>query len=257
MFDAWSGVSRTSRWSLVRHRHDGAPVTVEEREFLLQSLRDLEHEREAGDIDEADYLALKEDYTARAAAALRDEAPVEAAPGRPRPRRWRAVLVTVCVLAAGALAGELLARSSGERVAGESATGSIRQTSSSDLARARALFDDGKLVDALKLFDGVLRNDPENVMALSYRGYIVALAGLTDQGMTSIDKAIRLDPKYPFAHFFKGLVLLNVKKDTAGGIGELQAFLDNDPPPAMRDVVQGMIDAAAKVPTGVTTTTGP
>jgi tetratricopeptide (TPR) repeat protein len=232
-------------------------VTVEEREFLLQSLRDLEHEREAGDIDEADYLALKEDYTARAAAALRDEAPVEAAPGRPRPRRWRAVLVTVCVLAAGALAGELLARSSGERVAGESATGSIRQTSSSDLARARALFDDGKLVDALKLFDGVLRNDPENVMALSYRGYIVALAGLTDQGMTSIDKAIRLDPKYPFAHFFKGLVLLNVKKDTAGGIGELQAFLDNDPPPAMRDVVQGMIDAAAKVPTGVTTTTGP
>jgi tetratricopeptide (TPR) repeat protein len=232
-------------------------VTVEEREFLLQSLRDLEHEREAGDIDEADYLALKEDYTARAAAALRDEAPVEAAPGRPRPRRWRAVLVTVCVLAAGALAGELLARSSGERVAGESATGSIRQTSSSDLARARALFDDGKLVDALKLFDGVLRNDPENVMALSYRGYIVALAGLTDQGMTSIDKAIRLDPKYPFAHFFKGLVLLNVKKDTAGGIGELQAFLDNDPPPAMRDVVQGMIDAAAKVPTGVTSTTGP
>jgi predicted Zn-dependent protease len=142
-------------------------------------------------------------------------------------------------------------------VAGESATGSIRQTSSSDLARARALFDDGKLVDALKLFDGVLKNDPENVMALSYRGYIVALAGLTDQGMTSIDKAIRLDPKYPFAHFFKGLVLLNVKKDTAGGIGELQAFLDNDPPPAMRDVVQGMIDAAAKVPTGVTTTTGP
>ena len=257
MFDAWSGVSRTSRWSLVRHRHDGAPVTVEEREFLLQSLRDLEHEREAGDIDEADYLALKEDYTARAAAALRDEAPVEAAPGRPRPRRWRAVLVTVCVLAAGALAGELLARSSGERVAGESATGSIRQTSSSDLARARALFDDGKLVDALKLFDGVLKNDPENVMALSYRGYIVALAGLTDQGMTSIDKAIRLDPKYPFAHFFKGLVLLNVKKDTAGGIGELQAFLDNDPPPAMRDVVQGMIDAVAKVPTGVTTTTGP
>jgi tetratricopeptide (TPR) repeat protein len=257
MFDAWTGVSRTSRWSLVRHRHDGAPVTVEEREFLLQSLRDLEHEREAGDIDEADYLALKEDYTARAAAALRDEAPVEAAPGRPRPRRWRAVLVTVCVLAAGALAGELLARSSGERVAGESATGSIRQTSSSDLARARALFDDGKLVDALKLFDGVLKNDPENVMALSYRGYIVALAGLTDQGMTSIDKAIRLDPKYPFAHFFKGLVLLNVKKDTAGGIGELQAFLDNDPPPAMRDVVQGMIDAAAKVPTGVTSTTGP
>jgi tetratricopeptide (TPR) repeat protein len=232
-------------------------VTVEEREFLLQSLRDLEREREAGDIDEDDYRALKDDYTARAAAALRDEAPAEVTPARRRPRRWRAVAVTVCVLAAGALAGELLARSSGERVAGESATGSIRQTSSSDLARARALFDDGKLVDSLKLFDSVLKNDPDNTMALSYRGYIVALAGLTDQGMTSIDKAIALDPKYPFAHFFKGLILLNVRKDTAGGVTELQAFLDNDPPPAMRDVVQSMIDAARKVPAGVTSTTAP
>jgi tetratricopeptide (TPR) repeat protein len=234
-------------------------VTVEEREFLLQSLRDLERERDAGDIDEDDYRALKDDYTARAAAALKDEAPVEDAPGRPRPRprRWRAVLVTVCVLAAGALAGELLARSSGERVAGESATGSIRPTSSSDLARARALFDGGKLVDSLKLFDGVLEKDPENVMALSYRGYIVALAGLTDQGMASIDKAIAIDPTYPFAHFFKGLILLNVEKDTTAGVTELQAFLDNDPPPAMRDVVQSMIDAAKKVPTGVTSTTAP
>ena len=43
----------------------------EEREFLLQSLRDLEREREAGDIDDADYARLRDDYTTRAAATLR------------------------------------------------------------------------------------------------------------------------------------------------------------------------------------------
>ena len=37
----------------------------EERDFLLNSLRDLEAERNAGDITEADYIALRDDYTAR------------------------------------------------------------------------------------------------------------------------------------------------------------------------------------------------
>jgi hypothetical protein len=43
----------------------------EERDFLLRSLEDLEAEHEAGDIDEADYRALRQEYTARAALALR------------------------------------------------------------------------------------------------------------------------------------------------------------------------------------------
>jgi hypothetical protein len=46
-------------------------VLEEEREFFLRSLRDLEAERAAGDIDEVDYLALRDDYTVRAAHVLR------------------------------------------------------------------------------------------------------------------------------------------------------------------------------------------
>jgi hypothetical protein len=43
----------------------------EERDFLIRSLKDLDAERDAGDIDEIDYRSLKDDYTARTAAVLR------------------------------------------------------------------------------------------------------------------------------------------------------------------------------------------
>jgi len=43
----------------------------DDREYLLRSLDDLEREHDAGDLDDADYKALKEDYTARAAQVLR------------------------------------------------------------------------------------------------------------------------------------------------------------------------------------------
>ena len=43
----------------------------EERSFLLSSLRDLEREREAGDIDELDYAALHNGYTQRAAEVIK------------------------------------------------------------------------------------------------------------------------------------------------------------------------------------------
>ncbi|MGH8986356.1 MAG: hypothetical protein ACRDY6_21135, partial [Acidimicrobiia bacterium] len=42
-----------------------------ERDFLLRSLDDLEAEREAGGIDDESYARLHDDYTARAAAAIR------------------------------------------------------------------------------------------------------------------------------------------------------------------------------------------
>jgi tetratricopeptide (TPR) repeat protein len=54
----------------------GAPSTPAadleaEREFYLRSLRDLEAEHSAGDIDDLDYQALRDDYTTRAAGVLR------------------------------------------------------------------------------------------------------------------------------------------------------------------------------------------
>src|SRR5205807_2391199 len=91
----------------------------EEREFLLRSLRDLEREREAGDIEEGDYRTLRDDYTARAAAVLRSIDDGRAQLPARRARNVRRLVATVAVVVVVALgAGVLVARASGERVAG-------------------------------------------------------------------------------------------------------------------------------------------
>ncbi|MEZ5235035.1 MAG: hypothetical protein R2749_20390 [Acidimicrobiales bacterium] len=50
---------------------DRLAALEEERDHLARSLRDLETERDAGDLAEEDYLALRDDYVVRTAAVLR------------------------------------------------------------------------------------------------------------------------------------------------------------------------------------------
>jgi tetratricopeptide (TPR) repeat protein len=222
----------------------------EERDFLLRSLEDLERERRAGDIGDADYAALREDYTARAAAVLRaidaGGAP-EPPPAEPRPSvarraaRWVAVAGVVAV---AVVAGLAVATSSGERLPGESATGSIRQGVAEKLARAHALDSQGKAAEALKLYDAVLREDPRNVEALAYRGWVLKRAGLADEALASLDRAVTIDPGYPDAHFFRGMVLYQDKGDPAAAVGEFDAFLAAGPPPEMAAAVREVRDRA-------------
>ena len=80
------------------------PVAVEERRrFLARSLADADAEYLAGDLGDADYLALRQrdlsrlaalepapaPTTASSASTLVAERPFAPAPARPRPRRWR------------------------------------------------------------------------------------------------------------------------------------------------------------------------
>ncbi|HVE47960.1 MAG TPA: tetratricopeptide repeat protein [Acidimicrobiales bacterium] len=247
----------------------------EQRAFLLRSLEDLEAEREAGDVDDADYEALRSSYTARAAAVLRAIGAAEEAPGtsaaadepaagaHPRSsflargasprRRWaRPLLTVVSVLALAGLAGALMARSAGERLPGEAATGSLTSTgASSDLQRARLLIGEGKTLEAIKTFDKILREDPRQPEALAYRGWLLRLAGraggnpsLIDSGMAFIERAVAADPTYPDAHFFRGVILYQDRRDPAGAVAEFRAFLANDPPPEMVPVVEDSLRRA-------------
>lgn len=248
----------------------------EDRDHLLRSLEDLERERAAGDIEEADYVALRDDYTARAAEVLRalqqgaEPVPGEGGPRRPAgsgaPRvagRRRPVLAVVVLVGFAAGAGALVARSAGERLPGDPATGSIEATGPSsgiarDLSRARQLIGEGKTLDAIKLYDGVLERDARQPEALAYRGWLLRLAGrasgnqeLIDKGMEFIERAVAADPSYPDAHFFKGFVLYQDRNDPAAAVPELRAFLAANPPRGMVPVVEDLLrralaDVAAK-----------
>ena len=215
----------------------------DERDFLLRSLRDLEAERAAGDIDESDYLTLKDDYTARAAAVIRalqakpvvrsgdgGSAPRSAAVAPVAPPRfsWKAPVTILVVLALAGLAGWAVASSAGERTAGQSATGSVPQSGNpidAKLQTARDLIGQKKIVDAIKTYDDVLRDDPNQPEALAYRGWLLYLAGLGDQGLDSVTKATQADDSYPDAHFFRGQMLCDLRHDSAGAVTELRGYL--------------------------------
>ena len=112
----------------------------DERRFLLVSLKDLEREHEAGDVDDDDYQTLKDGYTARAAAVLRaiDQGRRALPPRRP-PRWGRIAAVTAAVAALAIGAGLLVARFAGQRLPGQTISGGVAEDTNSQLAQARAL----------------------------------------------------------------------------------------------------------------------
>lgn len=212
------------------------------RQFLQRSLDDLELEHDAGDIEERDYETLKSKYAARAAEldAVDDE--IQEAPRRRRSRQAVAVIAVVGMLATGA--GFALASSSGERVAQAPATGSIDASTTDRLAQARQLLGEKKVVDAIKLYDQIIKSDPKNPEALAYRGWIVALAGLPDDGLAYVERAVAADPAYPDAHFFKAMILWQNKHQPAAAIPEFQLFLAGNPPDDLRPQVEAALQQA-------------
>ena len=181
-------------------------------------------------------------------------------------RRWRRkptrrvhVLVggtLIAVLAAGA--GAAVARSSGERLAGDAATGEIELASVDRISRAQALVAENRVVDALKLYDEVLSEDPDNPVALAQRGWLISRAGLVDEGLASIDKAIAADATYPDARFFRAMILWRDKGDPASAADEFDRVLALDPPPDLAQTAKAFAaEARAQARAATTSSTSP
>src|SRR5437764_1708518 len=223
----------------------------EQRRFLLQSLKDLDRERDAGDIDEDDYCTLKDDYTARAAAVLHaiDQGKTGLAEQRQTGRRRSTKLTALVVAAVVALAiggGVLVASTSGQRVPRQTVTGNVPSNVNDQLAAAQQALAQGKAVDALKLFDQVLKQDPRNAQALTFRGWILESANLHDEALASLDKALAADPNFAMAHYFKGAMLFEGKHDPEDAVHEFEAFLATNPPPDAARTAQDALEQAKK-----------
>lgn len=226
------------------------PELEEQRDFLLTSLRDLEAERAAGDIAEADYLALRDNYTARAAAVLRVLGSMDVGTEPPRtqngPGRWRAAVAAVALAAGAGMAGWAVAGAAGERSATDEATGSLPEGSVDRITKAQTLVSEGKVLEAIRLYDALLQDDPDNPVALAQRGWLVSRVDptLVDSGLAAIERAIAVDPGYPEAHFFRGMILWKSKGQPAAGAEAFQRAIDAKPPPQLVGLLQQARDQA-------------
>ena len=218
---------------------DALAALVDERDFLLRSLDDLEREHDAGDVGDDDYETLKDDYTARAARAIRAIDAHRARAGTRRPRSVRRLVATVAgVVAFAVLAGVLVAQASGRRGSGDALTGDIRESTRASLAEAVQLATEGDYDGAIAVYDDVLADDPGNVEALTYKGWFQFLEG-DSAGIDSLIAATEADPEYPPTHAFLAVIL-----DRAGRPEAALAALDRldelDPPPNITALVSGM-----------------
>lgn len=214
---------------------DLAATRQEELDFVLASLDDLEAEFGAGDLDEADYRALKSDYTTRAARLIRAVEEHEAAPPEAE-RSWtRVAMWTLLVVVLAGVAGVLIADFSGSRGDG-TLTGDIRQTT------RQLKFEAGQLLGtdperALEIYDEVLVDEPSDPEALAYRGWLTRLDGDSAGAQPFVENAVLADPEYPDARVFAAAIALDLD-DPATAAGHLAALDDIGAPAFIEQLVQ-------------------
>lgn len=230
---------------------DRLAALEEERRFLLRSLADLEREREAGDVDDVDYLELKDGYTVRAAAVLRSIDEGRAALPQRSPANWPRRVGTGALLAL--LVGVVwwaLSASSAQRLPGQELSGlDPRDQRQVVLVQARTIQAQQPAV-AAALYQQVLDDDPDNVEALTYRGWTLALTmiGETDSELITstlresvelLSAATGVDPTYPDPYCFLGIVQGRFLGESEAAIPFLDACLAQNPPADIRGLVEG------------------
>lgn len=174
------------------------------------------------------------------------------------PSRRRALVVTLAIaLAVGVGVGVLVARQSGQRLPLQTPTGGIDDSTASLLAQAR-LAGPTDVTSAIELYGRVLDTDPDNVEALTYRAWLIMLSArqFDDEGLqrqaygstiAALGRAIELDPAYPDAMCFLGIVVFRDGGDAASAEEFLDRCIDRDPPAEVRGLVESLqkeVDAA-------------
>lgn len=239
----------------------------EERDFCLRSLKDLDAEHAAGDIDDADYRTLRDSYTVRAAAALKALAGADASaegppPGGPlldvtavpqhAPRRrssWRrriGVALGAVIVAAGACWA--VVASSATRLPGQEITGQSlgSEQVASQLQTAQKALSKGDDVGALKAYQKILASQPDQPEALTGAGWLLAQTqqpAFLKQGLDMLSRAEHAAPGYAPAHLYRGIALLS-EDDYSDAVPELQWYLGHSPDPQLAPKVREALQQA-------------
>ena len=260
----------------------------DEQASLLRSLTDLEREYNAGDLDNVDYDALKDDYTVRTADLLRRRANIDAGVSDAvltasvvrRQQTWRRPVVALATVGTALGIGVAVARFAGERVGSQGLTGSVRAAGAERSNEVQALLTKAQQslsadpFSALKAYDAVLTIDPENPEAVTYGGWLLRIVAQSASGAARdellgrakdrLDNAVAIAPGYPDARAFRGILRLRDLDDPVGANEDFTALAALDPPPFVKQLVGSASEeakaavASQPAPTATTkvTTTG-
>lgn len=190
-------------------------------------------------------------------------------PARRRHRTWLAV-GGVAALAAGAVL--LVVSLTSTRLPGQVATGSIRtsqeQAVNQSLDQAAVLVNEGKLVEAIQSYQGVLALDPNQRTALAESGWLEwesgsrsGKASLASKGRAALERAVRVAPGFYAARAYLGTVDLD-RSDVQGATEQYGRFLADHPPASWvrvyaPEIRTAFAAAGQPVPAGVPTGTAP
>ena len=247
------GEQRGSEWSDPERRRQ----LEEERDFLMQSLDDLELEHDSGGIDDESYAELHDDYTARAAAVIRTlRDGVDVTPQRPprsRTQTRRRVAVVSVVLVFAIAAGTSLAYALGARLPGQTSSGNSAaspEAPSTTNAAGRALAD--KIV-ALQNQVNASPNDYD--LRLKLADAYASNADLPT-AIKQWDAAITIDAARPEAQALLGRALYLVSEQITDKTKQQQAVaesvtaedkaIENDPEYADAYFYRGVIRAGLR-----------
>lgn len=239
---------------------DELAALEEQRTFLDRSLDDLDRENDAGDLDDRDHAELRDAYMARRATvadAIEHQQSLFASARRPRrPGRVVAVVSLIALVAVGA--GVLVARSSGERQTGQTGSGvnAAAQGPTAQAERCLGQFRTGAPNTVVACFEKVLKDDPTNPTALTYKGWVLWNYGngnpsgqeLVTLGKASLAKAVQVAPTVADPHVFLAIIAKDEGR-AADAKAELAA-LDRlgGPPAGMLPLIDQLRQQVAALP---------
>lgn len=221
---------------------------------LLLALKDLFEARDRGDLESTEYGRLRSETEARLARVMRiidersKDGPLDGRTASPErnatiPRWGTAVLVAAAIVAATVPA---LLRSAGARPEGATFTGDFAEPRAQNedplaffINRVRANPDDvaarldlahryldaGQAGSAIDEYLAALRLDPDNAESHAHMGLLLFMTGRAEGGLKAVERALEIEPRYPEALFFKGLILLQGMNDQQGAAVPLRDYL--------------------------------
>jgi tetratricopeptide (TPR) repeat protein len=256
----------------------------DERAGLLRNLRDLEEERARGELSEETYRALRTETEGRAVKvlralearngagelvsglkAIRRPASGDGAGGAsPSSRRRVLPAIVVCAAVLG-LSIPLLVRAVANRTSGDPITGldpsrtggatTVLETFEQrvaehprDLAARLDLADlyleSGNTSAAAAQYLMALQIDPRNAEAQAKLGFLLYQGGKAEEGLRAVNGALAVDPAYPEALYYKGVILLRALGRPAEAAAAFRSYLDAAPFGSRRAEVERLLEEA-------------